>query len=230
METNNQSIRHWHASDQPREKLLHLGAQSLSQAELIAILIRSGSQKASAVELSRQLLSQYNNNLNELAKCGPDQLQKFKGIGEAKALSIITALELGRRRQGTSPHEYPRIQSSEAAYQYLRPYVEDRHEEIFCVLYMNNANKVIQVKVIGSGGMTSTLVDVRVIFRWALSLRATGMILCHNHPSGHVTPSQADKNITQKISACGKLFDIRALDHLIVGEKGYFSFADEGLI
>jgi DNA repair protein RadC len=224
------SIKEWAEQDRPREKLVQNGSVALSNVELIAILIGSGSRSESAVELSKRILSAVDNNLNELARLDLSELQKFKGIGEAKAISIITALEVGRRRQAADINKRALIQSAQNVFDYVAPYLHDISEEAFMVIFLNNANKILAHKEISSGGMTSTLVDVRVIFRNALSLKATAMILCHNHPSGKLKPSQADIDITNKIIEGANLFDLRVLDHVIVGEKGYFSFADEGMI
>lgn len=224
------SIKFWSEKDQPREKLINKGRSSLSDAELIAILIGSGSRKESAIQLSQRILSAVGNNLNELAKLDLSELKRFNGIGDAKALSIITALELGRRRQGADIHHRSVIQSSDDVYNYVYPILNDAPEEQFLVLYMNNANKVLSHRLISTGGMTSTLVDVRVLFRYAMEQRATGLILCHNHPSGKLKPSKADINLTKKVKNGGEVLDIQVLDHVIVGEKGYFSFADEGIM
>ncbi len=225
------SIRNWAVADRPREKLLEKGISSLSDAELLAILIGSGSQKESAVDLSRKILKDSNNNLNQLGKATIESLQKrYHGIGQAKAISIVAALELGRRRQNSSPLQRPQIKQSKDVFQLMQPVIGDLPHEEFWILILNQANKVVSQFNASKGGISGTVIDVRIIMEKALYQHATSLILCHNHPSGNNKPSKADTNITQKLVHAGKILDIQVLDHVIVAENRYFSFADEGLI
>lgn len=224
------TIKSWALDDRPREKLLAKGKTALSDAELIAILIGSGNRQESAVALSKRILQSVNGNLNELAKLSVEQLMQFKGIGEAKAISIITALELGKRRQLEIALEKPKITSSKDAFHLMQPVIGDLEHEEFWVLFLNNSNKVLAKHQVSKGGLTATVVDVRLLFKRALEMASVGIIVCHNHPSGKLNPSIADKDLTQKINQAGVTLDIKLLDHLIVTEKAYFSFADEGLI
>ena len=226
----NLTIKSWALDDRPREKLVSKGKSSLSDAELIAILIGSGNREESAVALSKRILQSVGNNLNKLARLSVEELQVFKGIGEAKAISIITALELGKRRQFEDVLENPKITSSNSAFKIMQPVIGDLQHEEFWVLYLNNANKVLAKHQISKGGLTATLVDVRLLCKRALELSAIGMIVCHNHPSGKLQPSKSDIEITKKIKQAGNTLDIKLLDHLIITEKTYFSFADEGLL
>ena len=223
-------IKSWAEDDRPREKLILKGKESLSDAELIAILIGSGSRKESAVELSKKILASVKNNLNALGKLIVSDLTKFNGIGEAKAVSIITALELGRRRRLEAAEKNLKITSSKAVFDVMQPIIGEISNEEFWVIFLNNSNKIIAKEQLSKGGLTGTVVDVRVIFNKAVSLLATAIILCHNHPSGKLEPSNADKLITKKIKAAGETLDIKVLDHLIITEKAYFSFADENFI
>jgi len=226
----NQSIKFWHEADRPREKLLNKGCFALSDAELIAILISSGSKDESAVDLAKRILASVDYNLQSLAKLNVQDLMQFKGIGEAKAISIITALELGKRRRLEKALALKKITASKAVYEVMQPLIGDLKHEEFWVLYLNNSNVILSKQCLSKGGLTGTLVDVRLVFKPALSLLATGIILCHNHPSGALTPSESDKKLTQKIKNAGATLDIKILDHLIVTEKKYFSFADENLL
>lgn len=228
METTNFSIKHWAEDDKPREKLMLKGKSVLSDAELIAILIGSGSRSESAVELSQRILSNSNNNLNSLAKLTIKQLMEFKGIGEAKAITIIAALELGKRRREEEALELIKITSSKIIFQIMQPIIGDLLHEEFWVLFLNNSNKVIHKSQMSKGGITGTVVDVRMIFKMALEQNATNIILCHNHPSGNVVPSEADLNITKKLKLAGENLDVKVLDHVIVTDKSYYSFADDG--
>jgi len=224
------SIKNWSEEDRPREKLIHKGKTSLSNAELLAILIGSGNRQESAVELCKRILHSSGKSLHQLAKLSLTDLQKFKGIGEAKAISIIAALELGNRR-GAEPHrDLSKITSSKDVFNIMHPFLGGLDHEQFWILMLNNANKVIYKFPLSKGGITSTMVDTRLVFKNALAQGATALILVHNHPSGTLKPSQADKDITHKIKQAGLLLDIKVLDHLIVTEKTYFSFADESLI
>ena len=229
-ENNIRSIKYWAEDDRPREKMLLKGKTSLSDAELIAILIGSGNKKESAVALSKRILGSINNNLNTLGKLTVNDLKKFNGIGEAKAISIITALELGRRRRLEEALVLPKITSSKNVFNFMQPLIGELNHEEFWVVYLNNSNKVLFKELLSKGGLTGTLVDVRLVFKKAIELFATAIILCHNHPSGKLKPSMADKSITNKLKLAGETLDIKVLDHLIITENAYFSFADENLI
>lgn len=224
------SIKTWASGDRPREKLVQKGKQALSDAELIAILIGSGNTKESAVDLSRRILSTTNNNLNHLGKLSLQQLMKFKGIGEAKAVTILAAMELGRRRRREEAIEQVKITSSSSVFEILQPVLGELVHEEFWILYLNNANKVIEQFQLSKGGITGTLVDVRITLRKALEVGAVSLILAHNHPSGNLNPSEADKQLTRKLKTASESLDIKVLDHIIVTEKSYFSFADEGIL
>lgn len=224
------SIKEWAVEDRPREKMLVKGIRSLSEAELIAILIGSGSMDESAVELSRRVLSSVNNNLNELGKKTISDLQKFKGIGPAKAITITAAMELGRRRKESEPDEKPKVITSADGAAIFKPLLSDLPHEEFWILLLNRNNLVIDKLMVSQGGLAGTVIDIRIILKMALDKLATSIILCHNHPSGNLIPSEADKDITRKIKEAGKHMDIPVLDHLIIGNDAYFSFADEGLI
>ncbi|RRQ50750.1 JAB domain-containing protein [Maribacter algicola] len=224
------SIKNWSDDDKPREKLLHKGRSALSDAELIAILIGSGNREESAVELSKRILASVDNNLNELGKLSIQQLMKFKGIGEAKAISIAAALEMGRRRRGEDFLKIEKIGSSQDAFEVLQPIMGELQHEEFWILYLNNSNKIMHKAQLSKGGITGTLVDVRLLMKQSLELGAVALILAHNHPSGTLKPSQADKEITHKIKNASESLDIRVLDHLIITQKEYFSFADNQLL
>ena len=220
----------WAEEDKPREKLLLKGKASLSDAELIAILIGSGTRNLSAVELSKQVLADVDNDLHELGKLNCSDLQKFKGVGEAKAVTIIAAMELGRRRQLTTIKDKPRITSSLDAYKCIFSAMADLNYEVFKIILLNRNNRVMKIENISKGGIAGTVVDPKVIFKKALDIQASSIILSHNHPSGNLKPSQADINITKKLKAAGETMEIKVLDHLIISSKGYFSFMDEGLL
>jgi len=224
------SIKNWSEEDRPREKLLQKGKNSLSNAELIAILIGSGNRKESAVALSKRILASVALNLNELGKLSTSELMEFKGIGEAKAVTIAAALELGRRRRGAEALEKKKITSSNSVFELMQPIIGELPHEEFWIVYVNNSNKVLQKSQLSKGGITGTLVDVRLVLKTALQLGAVGLILTHNHPSGTLKPSQADKQITQKLKKASESLDIKVLDHVIITEKAYFSFADENLL
>ncbi|HVD97395.1 MAG TPA: DNA repair protein RadC [Cytophagaceae bacterium] len=227
---NNFSIKQWAEEDRPREKLMLKGKVALSDAELIAILIGSGNDEMSAVELSRLMLNTVNNDLGELSKLSVDEFKKFRGIGEAKALSIISALELGRRRKATDPHKKEKINSSKDLYDLMKPHLMDLIHEEFWIVLLNRANQVLKKKVISTGGISGTIADPKLIFKTALENLASAVILVHNHPSGNKNPSDADLVLTRKIKDAGKLLEIPVLDHLIYTENDYYSFADEGRI
>lgn len=224
------SIKNWSQDDQPREKLRDKGKASLSDAELIAILIGSGNREESAVALCKRIFASVDNNLNALGKLSISQLMEFKGIGEAKAITIAAALELGRRRRLEDALQFDKITSSRSVFDVMQPVLGDLPHEEFWILYLNNSNKVIQKNQLSKGGITGTLVDVRLVLKNALEVGAVALILCHNHPSGTLKPSQADKDITQKLKAASQSLDIKVLDHLIITENAYFSFADDGII
>lgn len=230
MEQTTFAIKYWAEDDKPREKLMLKGKSVLSDAELIAILIGSGSRNESAVELSKRILISTDNNLNTLGKLSLKQLTAFKGIGEAKAITIIAALELGRRRRAEESLGLQKITSSKAVFEIMQPVVGELPHEEFWVLYLNNSNKVIYKTQISKGGITGTVVDIRIIYKTALEHNTTSLVLCHNHPSGVLQASEADKQITRKLKEAGKQLDILVLDHVIVTERSYFSFADEGIL
>lgn len=223
-------ITSWAEDDRPREKLLLKGRAALSDAELVAILIGSGSRELSAVELSKQILAAHGNSLGSLAKLNVEELMRHKGIGEAKAITIIAALELGRRRKEEAPEERIQIRSSKDAFGILQPELGDLHHEEFMVLMLNRNNKVTSKERISAGGVTGTVVDPKVIFKRALDKRAAGIVLAHNHPSGNLSPSKQDIALTKQVNEAGRLLEISVIDHLIVTQNGYFSFADEGML
>ena len=225
----NISIKNWSEDDKPREKLMLKGKQVLSDAELVAILIGSGSRSESAVQLSQRILSSVANNLNALGKLSIKQLTNFKGIGEAKAISIIAATELGRRRRTEETTEFTKITSSKAVFDIMQPIIGELMHEEFWVLFLNNSNKVIYKSQISKGGITGTVVDVRVVFKMALEQNAVAIILSHNHPSGKLEASDADKSITKQLKRAGEQLSILVLDHIIVTENGYLSFRDENI-
>ncbi|WP_158845058.1 RadC family protein [Algibacter sp. L1A34] len=224
------SIKNWSQDDQPREKLLYKGKSALSDAELVAILIGSGNREESAVALCKRILASTENNLSALGRLSIKQLIGFKGIGEAKAISIIAALELGRRRRGEEALEKKKITSSKSVFELMQPIIGELEHEEFWIIYLNNSNKVIHKNQLSKGGITGTLVDVRLVLKSALEVGALGLILSHNHPSGTLKPSEADKNITEKLKIAAQSLDIKVLDHLIITEKAYFSFADENIL
>ena len=230
IENDRKTIKHWAADDRPREKMISKGKGALSNAELIAILISSGHGELSAVELARQVLNSVNNKLYDLSKLSIDELKQHKGIGEAKAVSIMVALELGRRWSLTSPEERQSINNSREAYESFLPLIDDPSKENFMVAYLNQGNKIIKMERISIGGITSTMADPKVIFKNALLKEATAIMLCHNHPSGVARPSTDDKQLTKKLVSAGKILDINVLDHLIIGENSYFSFAEHGMM
>ena len=226
----NFSIKQWSEADRPREKLVEKGKKSLTDAELMGILIGSGSRNESAVSLCKRILASVENNLNEISRLNVSQLTKFKGIGEAKAITIVAALELGRRQQSQNSPIQPIITSSQDVFNYMQPLLGDLHHEEFWVLFLNNSNKVVQRKMISSGGQTGTVIDIRIIFKSALEISAVALILVHNHPSGKINPSNADRQMTKQIIEGGNTLQIKVLDHLIVTEKDYYSFADNSEI
>ena len=224
------SIKYWSQDDRPREKLLYKGRTALSDAELVAILIGSGSKNESAVDLCKRILASVDNNLSELGKLSVKQLMAFKGIGDAKAITIVAAMELGRRRRGEEALQKRKIISSKSVFELMQPIIGELEHEEFWIIYLNNSNKVIHKNLLSKGGITGTLVDVRLVLKIALEVGAVGLILVHNHPSGTIRPSEADRQVTQKLKLASQSLDIKVLDHLIITEKAYFSFADETLI
>ncbi len=227
----NFTIKEWSEEDRPREKLLLKGKESLSDAELLAILIGSGSRSESAVDLCRRILKDNHQKLNALAKLSiADLIRNYKGIGEAKAISIQASLELGRRRRMEEALVTPKITSSSSVYEIFHPLTGDLNHEEFWVLFLNNSNLVLGKYKTSSGGMTGTVVDIRLIYKKALEVGAVGIVLAHNHPSGTLRPSDADLSITKRIKAAGETLDIKVLDHLIVTQHAYYSFADEGML
>ncbi|MEM9143133.1 MAG: DNA repair protein RadC [Bacteroidota bacterium] len=224
------SIKHWAQDDRPREKLIKKGRAALSDAELLAILIGSGSKNESAVSLAKRILASSDNSLNQLGRLSIRQLQKFRGIGQAKAVSIAAALEIGRRRGGEQALQIPKIGSSKEVFELLYPSLGELGHEEFWILYLNNANGVLHTGQVSKGGLTGTLVDVRLVMKQALELGAVALILAHNHPSGSLRPSEADKAVTQKLKSAAAALDIRILDHVIVAQKDYYSFADAGIL
>lgn len=224
------SIKNWADDDRPREKLVQKGSFVLSDAELIAILIGSGSREESAVELAKRILASVDHNLNELGKLSVNQLMRFKGIGEAKAVTIAAAMEVGRRRRREDTSKITKIKSSHDAYELLYPLIGELPHEEFWIVYLNNSNKVLHKCQMSKGGITGTLVDVRLVLKQALELGAVGLILAHNHPSGTLSPSTTDKQLTNKLKMASEALDIKILDHLILTHHEYLSFADKGIL
>jgi DNA repair protein RadC len=214
--------------DRPREKMLLKGKSALTDAELIAILIGSGTTSLSAVDLARNILRSVDNDLGRLARMTVKDLQRFKGIGEAKAISIVSALELGRRRKEIEPQKKIKILGSGDVYQLMKPELFDETVEFFYAVFLSNSNHVIKKQLISQGGTVATVVDPKVIFKHAMDHFAASIILVHNHPSGNLKPSRQDQELTKKLVAAGKSLELPVLDHVIFGDSGYFSFADEG--
>lgn len=223
-------IKSWAEEDRPREKLILKGKSALSEAELIAILIGSGTASLSAVDLAKQILQHSGNNLNDLARLTVKDLMKFKGIGEAKAISIVAALELGRRRKDVEHLKKVKITSSTDVYEHMKAHLLDLSHEEFWVILLNRANKIIKCQQVSSGGVSGTVADPKMIFKIALDELASSIILVHNHPSGNLKPSQADIMLTKKLKEAGKVLEIPVLDHIIFTDENYFSFADENMM
>lgn len=230
MSEKNNSIKNWLLDDRPREKMLEKGSKSLSDAELIAILIGSGTRQKSAVDLAKEMLQSVGGNWSDFAKLSLQDLMKFRGIGEAKAISIQTALEIGRRKNAQSPDKKPKFTGSESAYLYISSFLLDLNNEEFWVMYLNIGNQLVAKEQISKGGITQSIVDIRLIFKKALECGAVSIILSHNHPTGNLKPSEADFSITQKIKKAAELMDIKLLDHIIVGRDEYYSFADQNVL
>lgn len=223
-------ITDWALEDRPREKLIQKGAINLSEAELIGILISSGTKNKSAVDLGRELLGSVNNNLITLGKLSITDLKKLKGIGNARAVTIAAALELGRRRKLSDVPDVLQIKCSKDVADIFQPLLADLAHEEFWILFLNRSNKVINKMKLSQGGISGTVTDVRMVMKTAIEFLASGIIVCHNHPSGNLKPSESDSKITQKIKEAGNLMDIQLLDHLIISDKDYYSFADNGLL
>lgn len=230
MPQNSMTIKNWSETDQPREKLRANGARFLSDAELIAIIIGSGTQDVSAVDLAKIVLSSVQNNLNEVGKLSLAQLTRFKGVGEAKAIKIMATIELGRRHKDSGTKYQPRITSSTSVFELMQPLLGILKHEEFWVLYLNNSNKIISKIQLSKGGITATVVDTRLLLKKALEVGAVALILVHNHPSSGLEPSQSDRILTEKLKTAANTLDIKVLNHLIVTEKTYFSFADENML
>ncbi|MBS1655615.1 MAG: DNA repair protein RadC [Bacteroidetes bacterium] len=230
MQEHKYSIKQWAKDDRPREKLLSKGPETLSDSELLAILIHNGTRQKTAVELAKEILKLGKDNLNELGKLSISQLMKVRGIGEAKAITIAAALEMGRRRQASSSLTKTIISGSNDVAVYLQAILKDYRHEVFAVLFLNRANKINHFEIVSEGGITGTVADPRVILKKALEQDAVSLILCHNHPSGSLKPSKADEVMTDKIKEAAGYLDIRVLDHIIVSDNGFYSFADEGLL
>ena len=225
------AITSWAEEDRPREKLLAKGKSALSDAELVAILLRTGVKGSSAVDIAKKILHHVHGDLNELGKLSVADIKKLeKGLGDTKAITIAAALELGRRRQSTAIREKPVIHTSRDSFDYIYPELADLHHEEFYVIYLNKAGKVLQHKHISTGGITGTIADIRLILKHALELFATSFVAIHNHPSCNLKPSQSDIDLTKKVKNAAALMDITLLDHLIIGEKRFYSFADEGMM
>jgi DNA repair protein RadC len=222
-------IKFWAEDDRPREKLSAQGRRALTDAELIAILIGSGSRNETAVELSKRILHHYDNDLNKLGKASINELSNFKGIGEAKAISIIAALEIGRRRNDFETKAPDVIGSSKDAYNIMRRHLVDLNHEEFWIILVGRSQKVLAKELVSKGGLSATVVDPKIIFSIALQHNATGIIMIHNHPSGNLKPSHNDIHLTKKLAEAGTLLEIKILDHLIISDSGFYSFGDEGL-
>ncbi|MBL0130558.1 MAG: DNA repair protein RadC [Chitinophagaceae bacterium] len=230
MQEHKYSIKQWAKDDRPREKLLLNGAENLSNSELLAILIHNGSKEKTAVDLAKEVLKLGTDNLSELGKVSLKELMKIKGIGEAKAITLVAALELGRRRQASEPLKKSKVTNSSDIAGFLQTKLKDYRHEVFAVLLLNRANKINHFEIVSEGGITGTVADPKVILRKALENDAVNIILCHNHPSGSLLPSRADEQLTSKIKEAARYLDIAVIDHIIVSEEGYYSFADEGLL
>ena len=228
MSIERKSIKEWAADDRPREKMMAKGKSALSNAELIAILIGSGNSKQSAVELSRSILDSVGNSLIDLSNLGLDELMRHRGIGEAKAITIMAALELGKRRRAAEANLPTEVKDSKTSFERFLPLIDDFSKEHFLVMYLNQSNHALKVECVGSGGITNVIADPKIIFKNALSIGATAIIIGHNHPSGNPRPSESDRKLTKKFVAAGNLLDITVSDHIIIGNEIYYSFHDHG--
>jgi DNA repair protein RadC len=230
MQSQNYSIKSWAADDRPREKLLSKTTGSLTDSEILAILIGKGTREKNAVTLAQELLGSVKNNLNELGRLEIHDFLKLNGIGKVKAVVILAALELGRRRHISGALEKPVVSDSKQVAGYLQVMLQDQCREVFAVIFMNQANRINHFEIVSQGGITGTVADPRLILKKALDFHAVNLILCHNHPSGNLKPSKADEELTYKIREAARFFDIKVIDHVIVSHDGYFSFADEGMM
>ncbi|HVS96477.1 MAG TPA: DNA repair protein RadC [Puia sp.] len=230
MEGKRRAIRNWAKDEKPREKMIRLKAATLSVSELLAIIIRSGRPERNALDLAKEISALYHDNIRELGTCTVRELMKVEGIGIAAATAIVAAFELGRRRLSSDSLQRGYIRNSREGAEYIRPLLADLDHEVFGILYLVQAGWVKSFEIISEGGITGTVVDPRVVFRKAIEIGAVSMIAFHNHPSGSIHPSKADEALTKKLNEGAKYLDIKLLDHVVVGEKGYFSFADSGLL
>jgi len=230
MQEQKYSIKQWAEDDRPREKLRNKGAENLSDSELLAILINNGTRQKTALDIAKEVLQHGKNSLGNLGKLSVRDLMKVKGIGEAKAITIAAALEIGRRRQAVLSMDKPIVKDSREIGNYLHALLRDHHHEVFAVVFLNRANRINHFEIISEGGITGTVADPRIILKKALEEDAVSIILCHNHPSGNLLPSRADEELTKKIKEAAKYFDIKVLDHIIVSEDGFYSFSDEGIL
>jgi DNA repair protein RadC len=224
------SMKNWAEQDRPREKMIWQGPMNLTDSELIAILLGQGTRSKTALDLAKEILSLGKNNLKELSLLRPADFMKLKGVGRAKSVTLAAALELGRRCQTAAPLARGTIRNSQDLADFLKPMLQDLTHEVFLIVFLNNANRIRHYEVISEGGLTATVADPRIIMKKALEENAVSLVLCHNHPSGNLHPSQSDQELTLKIREAARLFDIRVLDHLIVSQEGHYSFADEGLL
>ncbi|NNE28696.1 MAG: DNA repair protein RadC [Saprospiraceae bacterium] len=229
LKTSN-SIKYWAEEDRPREKMVRLGRHNLTNAELLAILLKTGTQENSALDIAKQVMRSYDENLTNLGKVQLDELTTFRGIGQTKAITILAAIELGRRRQQSEASKNTLINKSQSCYDLLGPQLADLPHEEFWIILLNRANRVLTKECVSRGGISGTLVDAKIIFRRALASSASGVVLMHNHPSGNPKPSEMDIRLTRRLSQAGKLLDIKVWDHLIIAGEGYTSFMDEGLM
>lgn len=223
-------LRYWAEEDRPREKFLSKGKTALTDAELLALVIGSGNRNETAVALCQRMLQQSGNSLNTLSRLSVAQLMQFKGIGQVKAITIAAVLEIARRKRAEESRPHHKVSSSRSIFELMQPELGDLPHEEFWIIYLNNANRVLRKVQLSKGGLTGTVVDIRIVFKTALELSSTQLILCHNHPSGSLKPSDADRQITRKLKTAGEQLDIKVLDHVIVTDSGWFSFADDGLM
>lgn len=227
---DNKSIKNWAAEDRPREKFLEKGVENLTNSELLAIIIRSGTIEDSAIDVAKKIMSLAKNNLNNLGKLTIKDFTTIKGIGSTKAITLMSALELGRRRKSETLEERPQLNGSRTVFNIFSSILSDLPHEEFWVLFLNRANRIIEKNRISMGAVSGTVVDVRIILKLAVDKLCSSIILCHNHPSGNIKPSEADKKLTSKIKNACTYFDITLLDHIIIGDNQYYSFADEGIL
>lgn len=230
MQAKKYPIKDWAEDDRPREKLLSKSPFALSDSELLAILIHHGTPEKNAIELAKDILKMGRDNLNQLGRLSVQDMMKVKGIGQAKAITIVAALELGRRRQARSALNKGRVDGSKEIARFFQNLLKDHGHEVFAALFLNRSNKINHFEILSEGGITGTVVDPRLILRRALEMNAVSIVLCHNHPSGSLRPSEADEELTLKIQGAARYFDIKVLDHIIVSNEGFYSFADEGLL